>query len=72
MKNLTAVLVGALTLLTVAAVQLAEDRANVHAEHAMLHQQTANFTNHGGREAAAGRRECQSHSGKVASSWRAC
>ena len=42
MKNLTAVLVGALTLLTVAAVQLAEDKANVHAEHAMLHQQTAN------------------------------
>jgi carboxymethylenebutenolidase len=42
MKNLTAVLVGALTLLTVAAVQLAEDKANVHAKHAMLHQQTAN------------------------------
>jgi carboxymethylenebutenolidase len=40
MKNVIAVLVGALTLL-IAVDRLAEDK-NAHADHAMLHQQTAN------------------------------
>jgi carboxymethylenebutenolidase len=43
MKKLIVLLIGALTLPTVGLVLLAEDKkADVHAEHAMLHLQTAN------------------------------